>query len=293
MEIKVSKFDLESIDDNTLNNLVRDIENIDLVNGYSRADLESIENIISGAFTDIEEFDFREIPTGISKVNYMVISKRLDELRSEIGLGINNRYHTYLNMYGSLTAELSSISRLLEKHRDDTPSPLIDSLDSVYLFDGEYDSIKLTTFNFDNQTTFYNKVRLLRDSNLNEKITLFNYKVEDILGNLDCLIDTKREYRYSILKRALGVNDITYDRVIGIFSNSNDLDILINTVTADVLHVLVDLKDIIMWDYSNDTSHSRWVTSIAKLNRFNALASDKHSLKLLRLLALFRYYNSY
>lgn len=292
MKFNTSEFDLESIDDVTLNNIVKDIESIDLTIGYSRADLESIENRLEGAFTDIEEFDFREIPTGVSKVNLNIISNRLNELRNIVGQGINTRYNTYVSIYGSLTHELDCILDIVDKFKEDSPTPLLDSLDSVYLYDTEYDSIKLVDAVFSKYPKLYTKVRLLRDSSKNDRINSFNYIIENMI-DYDINLDYKKEYSYSILKKVLNTNEITYNNTISLFSNSNDLKDFINTITSDLLSTLAELKDILQYDYGDDKYHTRWFNSASRLDKYISIANDKDSLKLLKLLSLFRYFDNY
>lgn len=292
MRFNTSEFDLESIDDMTLNNIVKDIESIDLTIGYSRADLESIENRLNGAFTDIEEFDFREIPTGVSKVNLNIIGKRLQELKSMIGQGINNRYNNYVSIYGSLTHELNCILDLVSNFSVETPTPLLDNLDIVYLYDTEYDSIKLVDAVFSKYPKLYTKVRLLRDSSKNDRINSFNFIIEDMI-NCDTDIDYKKEYAYSILKKVLNTNEITYINTISLFSNSNDLKDFITNITNELLSTLAELKDIISYDYGNDDLHNRWITNVSRLDKYISIANDKDSLKLLKLLSLFRYFDTY
>lgn len=292
MKFNTSEFDLESIDDVTLNNIVKDIESIDLTIGYSRADLESIENRLEGAFTDIEEFDFREIPTGVSKVNLNIIRNRLNELRNIVGQGINTRYNTYVSIYGSLTHELYCILDLISNFSVETPTPLLDSLDSVYLYDTEYDSVKLVDAVFSKYPKLYTKVRLLRDSSKNDRINSFNYIIENMI-DCDNNLDYKKEYSYSILKKVLNTNEITYNNTISLFSNSNDLKDFINTITSDLLSTLADLKDILQYDYGDDKYHTRWFNSASRLDKYISIANDKDSLKLLKLLSLFRYFDNY
>lgn len=286
-----SSFDLESIDNMTLNSLIKDISDIDLTSGYSRADLESIENRLPGAFTDLEEFDFRELPSGVSRVNLNIVEKRLFELRKEIGGGITNRYHSYVNIYGNLIHELTSILSIVDKFKEDTPSPLIEDLDSVYLHDTDFDSIKLTDVVFSKYNGLYTKVRLLRDNSKNDRINAFNFIIEDMI-NMDDLIDSKKEYKYSILKNILNTNEITYNNTISLFSNSNSLNEFIKNTTDELLKTLAELKDIITWDY-NDDATTKWAASSARLDKYVSLANDRHSRKLITLLSTFRYFDKY
>lgn len=294
MIIKVVSLDLESIDDVTLNQLVKEVRSIDLTNGYSRNDLESIENKLPGAFTDMEEFDFRELPTGISKVNINIVDKRISELRQAIGNGITGRYHAYINVYSSLIYELNSILNCIEDVKDHTPTPVVDSIDSVYLHTDEYDSHNLSTVVFSNQHSILTRIRLLRDSTKNDRINKFNYMIDDIVGDMNDLIDCKPEYRFSILKRVLNTNEITYDSVVSLFSNSNNLMEFINNTTADLLDVLSNLKDIIVRDMFGDhIYYNQWLASVSKLDKYTSIADDKSSLKLIKLLATFRYFDKY
>lgn len=294
MIIKVVSLDLESIDDVTLNQLVKEVRSIDLTNGYSRNDLESIENKLPGAFTDMEEFDFRELPTGISKVNINIVDKRISELRQAIGNGITGRYHAYINVYSSLIYELNSILNCIEDVKDHTPTPVVDSIDSVYLHTDEYDSHNLSTVVFSNQHSILTRIRLLRDSTKNDRINKFNYMIDDIVGDMNDLIDCKPEYRFSILKRVLNTNEITYDSVVSLFSNSNNLMEFINNTTADLLDVLSNLKDIIVRDmFGDDIYYNQWLASVSKLDKYTSIADDKSSLKLIKLLATFRYFDKY
>lgn len=294
MIIKVVSLDLESIDDVTLNQLVKEVRSIDLTNGYSRNDLESIENKLPGAFTDMEEFDFRELPTGISKVNINIVDKRISELRQAIGNGITGRYHAYINVYSSLIYELNSILNCIEDVKDHTPTPVVDSIDSVYLHTDEYDSHNLSTVVFSNQHSILTRIRLLRDSTKNDRINKFNYMIDDIVGDMNDLIDCKPEYRFSILKRVLNTNEITYDSVVSLFSNSNNLMEFINNTTADLLDILSNLKDIIVRDmFGDDIYYNQWLASVSKLDKYTSIADDKSSLKLIKLLATFRYFDKY
>lgn len=294
MIIKVVSLDLESIDDVTLNQLVKEVRSIDLTNGYSRNDLESIENKLPGAFTDMEEFDFRELPTGISKVNINIVDKRISELRQAIGNGITGRYHAYINVYSSLIYELNSILNCIEDVKDHTPTPVVDSIDSVYLHTDEYDSHNLSTVVFSNQHSILTRIRLLRDSTKNDRINKFNYMIDDIVGDMNDLIDCKPEYRFSILKRVLNTNEITYDSVVSLFSNSNNLMEFINNTTADLLDILSNLKDIIVRDmFGDDIYYNQWLASVSKLDKYTSIADDRSSLKLIKLLATFRYFDKY
>ena len=293
MKINVVSLDLESIDDMTLNQLVKDVGAIDLTNGYSRNDLESIEGKLPGAFTDVEDFDFREIPTGISKVNLNLVDKRISEIRHAIGQGINNRYHIYINIYSSLMYELNGLLGVIDNVKDDTPTPVLDSVDSVYLYNDEYDSYNLNTVVFSKHNTILTKIRLLRDVTKNDRINNFNYMIDNIIGEMNDLSDCKPEYRFSILKRVLGTTEITYDNAVSLFSNSNDLRDFINNTTTELLDVLSNLKELINWDMITDEVHNRWVTNTAKLDKYTAISNDRASLKLIKLLATFRYFDKY
>lgn len=293
MKINIVSLDLESIDDMTLNQLVKDVGALDLTNGYSRNDLESIENKLPGAFTDVEDFDFREIPTGISKVNLNLVDKRISEIRHAIGQGINNRYHTYINIYSSLIYELNGLLGVIDSVKDDTPTPVLDSVDSVYLYNDEYDSYNLNTVVFSNRNVILTKIRLLRDATKNDRINNFNYMIDDIIGEMNDLSDCKPEYRFSILKRVLGTTEITYDNAVSLFSNSNDLRDFINNTTTELLDVLSNLKELINWDMITDEVHNRWVTNTGKLDKYTAISNDRASLKLIKLLATFRYFDKY
>ena len=293
MKIKVVGLDLESIDDMTLNQLVKDVGAIDLTNGYSRNDLESIESKLPGAFTDVEDFDFREIPTGISKVNLNLVDKRIFEIRHAIGQGIINRYHTYINIYSSLVYELNGILDCIDYVKDDTPTPVVDSIDSVYLYNDEYNSYNLNTVVFSNHRLILTKIRLLRDATKNDRINNFNYIIDDILGDMNDLSDCKPEYRFSILKGVLGSTEITYSNAVSLFSNSNNLREFINNTTTELLDVLSNLKELINCDMSNDEVHNRWVTNTVRLDKYTAISNDRASLKLIKLLATFRYFDKY
>lgn len=293
MFIKTEEFDLESISATELVNLFKEVESIDLNKGYSRSDLESIESKLTGAFTDVEDFDFREIPSAISKVNSNLISRRIYELRELIGRGINNRYHTYIALYGNLIAEFNGIRELLSRHKDHTPSPVVSDLDIIHLYESDFDHIKLTNYNFAKDSGLYTKIRALRDDTLNIKVNTFNYLIPNILCSQDCLITSKKEYQYSILKKVLNSTEIKYDNVVGVFSNSNDLLNLIDKTNVELLKVLTELKELMDWDYINDSLHQNWVTGSAKLDKFTALAEDRHSLQLLQLIAVIRYFDNY
>lgn len=293
MIIKVVDLDLDSIDDITLNNLVKDIESIDLSIGYSRSDLESIEGKVPGVFTDIEDFDFRELPTGLSKVNFNIIDKRLNEIRNLIGQGINNRYHSYINTYGKLISELNGILDTINRVKDVTPTPVVDDIDSVHLYNNEYDNHILTKTVFSTNEELYTKIRLLRDSSKNHRINDFNYKIEDMLGSSHTSIDGKPEYRYSILKRVLGITEITYSNAITLFSNSNDLVEFINNTTTDLIDILSTLKEIISWDFTSDDIQASWVSTRARLDIYTSIANDSDSLRLIKFLSMFRYFDNY
>lgn len=288
IKISASNFDLESLDNLQLSNIGKYVNSFDVNKGYTRSDLESLENLIPGLFTDVEDFSFSEFPSTISRVNFNIVNRKLEELKQELSGTINSKHLQYVELYGKIIKELNSIKSLLCRVKDYTPNPIIADINSVMVYSDSFDSIFITDCIYTNSNIIPKYIRELADTTLNGRIVEYNYLV-DTIPEPD-LTDIRSEYNYSILKEVLGVNIIKYDDIMNLFSNPTKLEEYIDNKIILLIDTLTEVKENISYKFiESDITQNSWIDASSRLEQFIAISNDVLSSKLLSVLALFKY----
>ena len=209
ININNSNYDLESYDSLQLSNIEKTVIDFDISRGYTRNDLESLENMIPGLFTDLEDFNFNEYPSTPSKVNFHIVERKLKQLKDELSDTLNSKHKHYVEIYGKTIKELNSMKDLLIRVKEYTPNPIVADLNSVMVYSNEFDSVFISDCIYSNSNIIPKYIRELADVTLNGRIMEYNYLV-DTIEEPD-LIDNRNEFNYTILKEVLGISEIKYD----------------------------------------------------------------------------------
>lgn len=290
MKIKInnSNYDLESYDSLQLSNIEKTVIDFDISRGYTRNDLESLENMIPGLFTDLEDFNFNEYPSTPSKVNFHIVERKLKQLKDELSDTLNGKHKHYVEIYGKTIKELNDMKDLLIRVKEYTPNPIVFDLNSVMVYSDEFDSVFISDCIYSNSNIIPKYIRELADVTLNGKIMEYNYLV-DTIEEPD-LLDNRNEFNYSILKEVLCVNEIKYDSIMNLLSNPNKLEEFIDKTITMLIYTLTEVKELLSYRYvESDKTQNRWISIASNLEKFTPIANDKLSLFLIRVLALFKY----
>lgn len=288
ININNSNYDLESYDSLQLSNIEKTVIDFDISRGYTRNDLESLENMIPGLFTDLEDFNFNEYPSTPSKVNFHIVERKLKQLKDELSDTLNNKHKHYVEIYGKTIKELNGMKDLLIRVKEYTPNPIVSDLNSVMVYSNEFDSVFISDCIYSNSNLIPKYIRELADVTLNGRIMEYNYLV-DTIEEPD-LIDNRNEFNYTILKEVLGISEIKYDSVMNLLSNPNKLEEFIDKTITMLISTLTEVKELLSYRYvESDRTQNRWITIASNLEKFTPIANDKLSLFLIRVLALFKY----
>lgn len=288
ININNSNYDLESYDSLQLSNIEKTVIDFDISRGYTRNDLESLENMIPGIFTDLEDFNFNEYPSTPSKVNFHIVERKLKQLKDELSDTLNSKHKHYVEIYGKTIKELNSIKDLLIRVKDYTPNPIISDLNSVMVYSNEFDGVFISDCIYSNSNIIPKYIRELADVTLNGRIMEYNYLVDSI--EEPDLIDNRNEFNYTILKEVLGISEIKYDSVMNLLSNPNKLEEFIDKTITMLISTLTEVKELLSYRYiESDITQNRWISIASNLEKFTPIANDKLSLFLIRVLALFKY----
>ena len=290
MKIKInnSNYDLESYDSLQLSNIEKTVIDFDISRGYTRNDLESLENMIPGLFTDLEDFNFNEYPSTPSKVNFHIVERKLKQLKDELSDTLNSKHKHYVEIYGKIIKELNSMKDLLIRVKEYTPNPIVSDLNSVMVYSNEFDSVFISDCIYSNSNIIPKYIRELADVTLNGRIMEYNYLV-DTIEEPD-LIDNRNEFKYTILKEVLDVSEIKYDSIMNLLSNPNKLEEFIDKTITMLISTLTEVKELVSYRYvESDKTQNRWISIASNLEKFTPIANDKLSLFLIRVLALFKY----
>lgn len=290
MKIKInnSNYDLESYDSLQLSNIEKTVIDFDISRGYTRNDLESLENMIPGLFTDLEDFNFNEYPSTPSKVNFHIVERKLKQLKDELSDTLNSKHKHYVEIYGKIIKELNSMKDLLIRVKEYTPNPIVADLNSVMVYSNEFDSVFISDCIYSNSNIIPKYIRELADVTLNGRIMEYNYLV-DTIEEPD-LIDNRNEFKYTILKEVLDVSEIKYDSIMNLLSNPNKLEEFIDKTITMLISTLTEVKELVSYRYvESDKTQNRWISIASNLEKFTPIANDKLSLFLIRVLALFKY----
>lgn len=291
MKITVTEFDLESMNEVQVGQLAKVLDSFPINGGYSRQDIEAIENTIPGAFTNVDGFNIKEIPTYASDVNLRMIVKRLSELKLMTNEHMNRRYDYYLSMFASTINQLELIVATLKLYRDCTPSPLSTDLTSIYLgARQQYDLINIQETDF--STLNYNdgiSIPHVQDNGLNMDIDLYN----DYLENC-CTEDRGRgEFNGHILKTLLDTPKLDYNTLVSIFSNSNELITRLEALEKDIIHELSAFKrEISYTDCMTSDYIEKWLARCINTSKYIPLSYDKVSGTILKIVGKFRYFRT-
>lgn len=290
MKIKInnSNYDLESYDSLQLSNIEKTVIDFDISRGYTRNDLESLENMIPGLFTDLEDFNFNEYPSTPSKVNFHIVERKLKQIKDELSDTLNSKHKHYVEIYGKTIKELNNMKDLLLRVKDYTPNPIVSDLNSVMVYSNEFDSVFISDYIYSNSNTIPKYIRELADVTLNGRIMEYNYLV-DTIEEPD-LVDNRNEFNYTILKEVLYINEIKYDSIMNLLSNPNKLEEFIDKTITMLIYTLTEVKESLSYRYvESDKTQNRWISIVSNLEKFTPIANDKLSLFLIRVLALFKY----
>lgn len=290
MKIKInnSNYDLESYDSLQLSNIEKTVIDFDISRGYTRNDLESLENMIPGLFTDLEDFNFNEYPSTPSKVNFHIVERKLKQLKDELSDTLNSKHKHYVEIYGKTIKELNGMKDLLIRVKDYTPNPIVADLNSVMIYSNEFDSVFISDCIYSNSIIIPKYIRELADVTLNGRIMEYNYLV-DTIEEPD-LLDNRNEFNYTILKEVLCINEVKYDSIMNLLSNPNKLEEFIDKTITMLISTLTEVKELLSYRYvESDKTQNRWVSIASNLEKFTPIANDKLSLFLIRVLALFKY----
>ncbi len=287
VQLHESNIDLESMNDLELKTLGKAISDIDLENGYNRADLESIETIVPGLFTDLEEFRFEEFPSTPSRVNAGLVSRKLDEVRQAIASSLNTRYKQYLEMYGTALSKVMKIQQILSSIKHITPNPILENSSMVAFYNNMlFDHYTLSEIVFSDLHSIPRQLREVSDINLNTEIRKFNMR----MSILEPAVEGNKEYSCHIIKEAMGVSKVTYDTILDIFGDHSKLESYMETFLSEALKALSDMKsDLESMGWLNNSYIERWVSSSSRLRMIRPIANDNTTIDLLITLAYFRY----
>lgn len=290
MKIKInnSNYDLESYDSLQLSNIEKTVIDFDISRGYTRNDLESLENMIPGLFRDLEDFNFNEYPSTPSKVNFHIVERKLKQLKDELSDTLNSKHKHYVEIYGKTIKELNGMKDLLIRVKEYTPNPIVSDLNSVMVYSDEFDSVFISDCIYSNSNIIPKYIRELADVTLNGRIMEYNYLV-DTIEEPD-LVDNRNEFNYTILKEVLCINEVKYDSIMNLLSNPNKLEEFIDKTITMLISTLTEVKELLSYRYvESDKTQNRWVSIASNLEKFTPIANDKLSLFLIRVLALFKY----
>ena len=292
MNITVNDFDLESLTEIQTGRLATLVSGFP-INGYSRQDLEAIEAVIPGAFSALDDFNFKEIPTYSNTVHYNLVHKRLDELTEVIKTQMNSKYEYYLKLFSSTIKELESLSTILNTYNTVIPKPLTDDLTCIYIGDNhQYDLTKITEADF-SKIDFRNGIRIpeVSDSSLNLDIIMFNDVIKSRLAVLDSVEEYRVEFSGYILKYLLDVPTLSFDVVTALFANSKVVVEKIAVLIKEIIAILSEFRTNLLYDncVSSDVIE-RWVARCINTSKYLPIANDKQSALILDLLGVFRYY---
>ena len=295
-----SKFNPDDLPLDKVSGLVNAIGRVNLKDGYTKADLESIENIVEGALSDVDGFNINEYGSLPTKTNIGMIERRLIELDTILRTRLRSTGEVNLRKYRETIKKFKSLEKVLDTIKDIEPNPIgvDDKLFVTNGLDSWRGSMPEKKYSFLKEVELSKAVnRLLKDSQfLQYSITTTDaaYTADRINLLLDrwYLSNTYKETLEPaiILKQLLNKTEIMYEDVVLLLLEPNKIKEFMDKSLTDLFNSINRASGILKNDYwLTDQQVKDWSNSDTDITALTRFADDDATVIILAIVAIMRY----
>ena len=295
-----SKFNPDDLPLDKVSGLVNAIGRVNLKDGYTKADLESIENIVEGALSDVDGFNINEYGSLPTKTNIGMIERRLIELDTILRTRLRSTGEVNLRKYRETIKKFKSLEKVLDTIKDIEPNPIgvDDKLFVTNGLDSWRGSMPEKKYSFLTEVELSKAVnKLLKDSQfLQYSITTTDaaYTADRINLLLDrwYLSNTYKETLEPaiILKQLLNKTEIMYEDVVLLLLEPNKIKEFMDKSLTDLFNSINRASGILKNDYwLTDQQIKDWSNSDTDVTALTRFADDDATVIILAIVAIMRY----
>ena len=295
-----SKFNPDDLPLDKVSGLVNAIGRVNLKDGYTKADLESIENIVEGALSDVDGFNINEYGSLPTKTNIGMIERRLIELDTILRTRLRSTGEVNLRKYRETIKKFKSLEKVLDTIKDIEPNPIgvDDKLFVTNGLDSWIGSMPEKKYSFLKEVELSKAVnRLLKDSQfLQYSITTTDaaYTADRINLLLDrwYLSNTYKETLEPaiILKQLLNKTEIMYEDVVLLLLEPNKIKEFMDKSLTDLFNSINRASGILKNDdWLTDQQIKDWSNSDTDITALTRFADDDATVIILAIVAIMRY----
>lgn len=295
-----SKFNPDDLPLDKVSGLVNAIGRVNLKDGYTKADLESIENIVEGALSDVDGFNINEYGSLPTKTNIGMIERRLIELDTILRTRLRSTGEVNLRKYRETIKKFKSLEKVLDTIKDIEPNPIgvDDKLFVTNGLDSWRGSMPEKKYSFLKEVELSKAVnRLLKDSQfLQYSITTTDaaYTADRINLLLDrwYLSNTYKETLEPaiILKQLLNKTEIMYEDVVLLLLEPNKIKEFMDKSLTDLFNSINRASGILKNDdWLTDQQIKDWSNSDTDVTALTRFADDDATVIILAIVAIMRY----
>lgn len=295
-----SKFNPDDLPLAKVSGLVNAIGRVNLKDGYTKADLESIENIVEGALSDVDGFNINEYGSLPTKTNIGMIERRLIELDTILRTRLRSTGEVNLRKYRETIKKFKSLEKVLDTIKDIEPNPIgvDDKLFVTNGLDSWRGSMPEKKYSFLKEVELSKAVnKLLKDSQfLQYSITTTDaaYTADRINLLLDrwYLSNTYKETLEPaiILKQLLNKTEIMYEDVVLLLLEPNKIKEFMDKSLNDLFNSINRASGILKNDdWLTDQQIKDWSNSDTDITALTRFADDDATVIILAIVAIMRY----
>lgn len=295
-----SKFNPDDLPLDKVSGLVNAIGRVNLKDGYTKADLESIENIVEGALSDVDGFNINEYGSLPTKTNIGMIERRLIELDTILRTRLRSTGEVNLRKYRETIKKFKSLEKVLDTIKDIEPNPIgvDDKLFVTNGLDSWRGSMPEKKYSFLKEVELSKAVnKLLKDSQfLQYSITTTDaaYTADRINLLLDrwYLSNTYKETLEPaiILKQLLNKTEIMYEDVVLLLLEPNKIKEFMDKSLTDLFNSINRASGILKNDdWLTDQQIKDWSNSDTDITALTRFADDDATVIILAIVAIMRY----
>ena len=295
-----SKFNPDDLPLDKVSGLVNAIGRVNLKDGYTKADLESIENIVEGTLSDVDGFNINEYGSLPTKTNIGMIERRLIELDTILRTRLRSTGEVNLRKYRETIKKFKSLEKVLDTIKDIEPNPIgvDDKLFVTNGLDNWRGSMPEKKYSFLKEVELSKAVnKLLKDSQfLQYSITTTDaaYTADRINLLLDrwYLSNTYKETLEPaiILKQLLNKTEIMYEDVVLLLLEPNKIKEFMDKSLNDLFNSINRASGILKNDdWLSDQQIKDWSNSDTDITALTRFADDDATVIILAIVAIMRY----
>lgn len=290
MIIENHNFDLEDMPITEVLSLHSKVLALKQSSAFSRSDLESLENTVTGAVTDDASIDMNEYSSVPSAHNYSIIISRINDIGRMIEGRYSKFYSNMLSDYRLLYAMCTKMGQVLYNFRTSRVNP-VDISSRIYFYGDAIATLEtFYPFMVTSDTAFSAKKNDIEALNLADTLNsmIVDYKSYYASRELSTEFSKVDANSFILIKDLLDKDSFTYNDVVSLLVNPDKIMHFLNNLKDSMLSSLSDVSANLKYNWSDDIT-TRWSGQDMIQGNITKYIADDTSLVLLDIIGKIRY----